>query len=302
MTLRNQRAASLRYFLNYKVGFFVLDIILSVVLVFTIVKMVRTMVFRPNMAYDVPLPVPHVPEPVTVQPLSYYEPLIKAKIFGSSSETTLESKHSAISLESLPKTTLNLKLVGTVIDPEVGRYAIVVDSGLNKADTYKPGDLIAPGVELLEVYPRRVVILRDGKREILEMLYEEQPGKVMAASRRSQPRPPRTRPSTTVKEVDRTLLESNFSGLAQDVFNDVQFSQNKSFRGRRGLGIDKVAPGSPLSQYGVRSGDVILEINGEQVKGLADAMALVPGLKDADEIKVTVGRGSEVKTLTYKIR
>lgn len=68
----------------------------------------------------------------------------------------------------------------------------------------------------------------------------------------------------------------------------------------RGVVILDVVPGGPAAQAGLARGDVLLEVDGEPVRSLADLRAILDRHRPGDRVTVTVQHGDErrVRTVT----
>jgi len=82
---------------------------------------------------------------------------------------------------------------------------------------------------------------------------------------------------------------------------DISSELAKKFGVKEGVLVTKVIKGSPAQKGGLRSGDIIVEFNGEPVKNVADLQLKVIGTKPGQKVKITVIRDGEKKTLTVKI-
>ena len=65
----------------------------------------------------------------------------------------------------------------------------------------------------------------------------------------------------------------------------------------RGLYVDRVDPGQPGEQAGIRRGDVILKVNGMAVRTQQQSTRAIFGLKVGDETEIIVRRGGKEETL-----
>ena len=78
-----------------------------------------------------------------------------------------------IKSDDLPESTLPLQLLGTVVNSKGGRsFAIIQDKGTREQDIYFPEDPVVEGVTLASVGRNKVVLLRNGREEILEKTVE----------------------------------------------------------------------------------------------------------------------------------
>ncbi|HEX5620158.1 MAG TPA: trypsin-like peptidase domain-containing protein [Solirubrobacteraceae bacterium] len=62
--------------------------------------------------------------------------------------------------------------------------------------------------------------------------------------------------------------------------------------------VGSVTAGTPASQAGLRSGDVVTAIDGKQITGSGDLVAAISAHKPGDKIELTVRRGSSTEHLT----
>ena len=69
--------------------------------------------------------------------------------------------------------------------------------------------------------------------------------------------------------------------------------------GFRLLGIES---NSVYAQLGLKSGDTIIDVNGQQVDGPQKAMALFDALKPGQDIGIKINRGGQEKTLTFQLK
>ena len=126
-----------------------------------------------------------------------------------------------------------------------------------------------------------------------------------------------------VNEVDQAeIMDSAINGLLQSLDPYSAYMNPKSFNGMRtdtkgvfgGLGIEigmesgvvkVISPidDTPAANAGIKSGDYIVRINGQQVQGktLTEAVELMRG-PVGSEIKLTIRRKNERKALEFKIK
>ena len=126
-----------------------------------------------------------------------------------------------------------------------------------------------------------------------------------------------------VNEIDQaTVMDSAINGLLQSLDPYSAYMSPKSFNGMQtdtrgefgGLGIEigmesgvvkVISPiaDTPASNAGIKSGDYIVQIDGQQVQGktLTEAVELMRG-PIGSEIKFTIRRKNEKKALEFKIK
>jgi putative serine protease PepD len=71
-----------------------------------------------------------------------------------------------------------------------------------------------------------------------------------------------------------------------------------STSGRAGALIENVRPDSPAAQAGLQAGDLVVEIDGQAVRGYADLVGRIRDHKPGDEVTLKVVRGGQERTVT----
>ena len=98
------------------------------------------------------------------------------------------------------------------------------------------------------------------------------------------------------KKVKRGYVGVNVFPLSEDD------AEQLGLKGGQGVFVGEVTPNSPASRAGVRTGDVILQMNGRDISTLEDIMQLVDNLKIGDTITVSVWRNRELKKFYVTIK
>lgn len=65
--------------------------------------------------------------------------------------------------------------------------------------------------------------------------------------------------------------------------------------------VDKTEPGTPAAAAGLKSGDVITELNGQSIKDAADLTRRVAALKPGDKAELSFLRDGEEKTVSLTL-
>jgi putative serine protease PepD len=71
-----------------------------------------------------------------------------------------------------------------------------------------------------------------------------------------------------------------------------------STSGRAGALIENVRPDSPAAKAGLQAGDLVVEIDGQAVRGYADLVGRIRDHKPGDEVTLKVVRGGQERTVT----
>ena len=69
-----------------------------------------------------------------------------------------------------------------------------------------------------------------------------------------------------------------------------------------GLALSNIKPNSVFRRMGLRNGDVLVGINGQEIRSVEDAMRLYEGLKSSSEVQVQLKRRGQDRSISYNIR
>lgn len=81
--------------------------------------------------------------------------------------------------------------------------------------------------------------------------------------------------------------------------------QLESSRGEPGARVREVSPGGPAEQAGVRTGDLIVAVNGADIKGRDPALRVIEqlhGVKPGEKVDLRVSRDGKVRNVTLTAR
>ncbi len=100
-------------------------------------------------------------------------------------------------------------------------------------------------------------------------------------------------------EVARQAVAVEVASLTSGRVRAVPRYRDGKCTGFRVMGI---VPGSLLEQLGLRSGDVVLAVNGEEIDSSNKALLLVDAMQTKARVTVLVERSGELLSLRYRIR
>jgi len=241
--------------------------------------------------------------------------ILQRNLFGSkvldTSPTAAEK--SEADLQSLPESTLPLRLLGTVVQVSGKKsFAIIQDTGTREQQIHFIGDEVREGTIITSVTRNRVVLLRNGREEILE---KDEDQSAAPPAVRSRARPTRTAKARTAAQgpvTVRKVGDNNFvmdrrevEGVLQD-FNKLltqirvvpHFADGKP----DGFKIFNIRPGSLFASLGMVNGDIIKRVNGLDITGPEQALQMFQQLRDESQVTVDLERFRKNLTLQYEIR
>jgi len=240
--------------------------------------------------------------------------ILRRNLFGSKILDTSEAaEKSGADLESLPESTLPLKLRGTVVQVSGKRsFAIIQDTGTREQEIHFVGDEIREGTILISVTRNRVVLLRNGREEILDKDEDRSASPPAVRSRARSTRTAKARAARQGPVTVRKVGDNNFvmdrrevEGMLQD-FNKLltqirvvpHFADGKP----DGFKIFNIRPGSFFASLGMVNGDIIKRVNGLDITGPEQALQMFQQLRDESRVTVDLERFRKNLTLQYEIR
>jgi general secretion pathway protein C len=227
-------------------------------------------------------------------------------------------KKSELNLAALEQTQLKLKLWGTVSPPEAASgeassegdsgadaYAVIEDTALRQQNLYRKGDTVQ-NATVKAILRERVVLTVGGKDEILEMeKLEGGPGGPVrrslgsrSVSARAASSSPRRAQRITLR---RSLIEDSIRDITK-LMTQVKITPHMEDGVPSGLALSNIQPNSIFRRMGLRNGDVLMGVDGQQIQSVDDALRLYDNLKTADNVMVDLKRRGREKSIEYRVR
>jgi len=191
-------------------------------------------------------------------------------------------------------TSLNLKLLGTVVKEEGSSWAIIQDLDRDRQHMVSVGSVVA-GARVVSIERDKVVLNVNGREEILLLGAEG----TRSASTRSDQGAKESATSTYV--VDRETVRENLDNLPSLLMQaraEIYFKEGRP----EGFQLSQIQNGSILRSVGFQDGDVIRTVNGQEVRSVEDAITLYQKFGDSDSYTIGILRSEKPKTLHVKIR
>lgn len=192
-----------------------------------------------------------------------------------------------------PETRLRLELLGVFENVEAGLGSAIISEQGKDGDLYHPGDKVPGNATLEEIYGDRVILLRMGQREALRMKEIELSGEVAQVSESSSLR-------TSSESQDRLSNQSEDGGedlVEQRNMIISRLGLTPSDSG--GYAIGSSAPAQVLQVVGLRSGDVLVSVNGHDVGNEEADIAALQEFRNTGAASIVVQRGAQRFTVNY---
>jgi general secretion pathway protein C len=229
--------------------------------------------------------------PATKHPLAYYAPITTKDVFNPPRAAGPEQQ-----VQTVP---LNAKLLGTAPGVGIDSFAIIHDEANKTEQLYRVGDKLQNRT-LIGVEWGRVVLEGSQGEEILKIV--EPGGKAGTA-----PAAPAAGSGSVQQrgdsdfvidraEVDRAM--ENMNQLFTQIRAVPHFQDGKA----AGFRLFAIKQDSVFEKIGLKNGDIITRINGNELTDPARAMALIQELRNEGRVTVDVNRNRQPATLNYEIR
>jgi general secretion pathway protein C len=232
--------------------------------------------------------------------LSAYNAVLERNLFNTRASTAKAPEKSDV--ESLEETKLNLKLWGTVSGTDDGIYAVIEDVKAREQNLYRTGETVQTAT-VKEIYREKVVLTVNGKDEILQMQElisgtgASRSGRTVARAAASGT----TRPRAQRISLRRSYIEQSMTDVAS-LMTQMQVKPHMEDGAPAGLALASIKPNSIFRRMGLRNGDIITGVDGNELSSVDDALKLVEDLKSASSLSLQLKRRGREKNIEYSIR
>jgi len=233
-------------------------------------------------------PAPVAAAPATKHPLAYYAPITDRDVFNP--------PRAAQPAGEAPSA-LNAKLLGTAPGAGMDSFAIIADEDAKTQKLYRVGDTLQ-GRTLARVEWSRVVLKSAQGEEVLQIV--EPTGRPGAAP------PPAAaggieKRTDTDFVIDRTEVDKAMENMNQ-LFTQVRAVPHFQDGKAAGFRLFAIHQDSVFEKIGLKNGDIVSRINGNDLTDPARAMSLIQELRSEGKISVELTRNRQPTTMTYEIR
>jgi general secretion pathway protein C len=245
------------------------------------------------------------------RPQSHYSVILDKNIFHAIVKETKNSPPKAKPDENptnLEKTPLEIRLRGTAVRDGGSSFAIIEDRRSRKEDLYHIGDTIQGEAKITQILRDRVVILRDGKKEILELSVTKEKGRRPQGRAVTSKKQPAAVPGKGIRRlgsnrwsVSSEELESAKSNMSQ-LMTQVRVTPNFTEGQPDGFKLLSIKRGSLFERLGLRNGDIVRQINGASLDNPQRALELYGGLESGQTITLGILRRGKEQTLRYELK
>jgi len=226
----------------------------------------------------------------TKRPLAYYQPITARDLFNPPrAEPEAQSQVSE----------LKAKLLGTAPGAGMDSFAIIEDDSNKTQQLYRVGDKLQDRT-LAKVEWDRVMLRGVQGEEVLRIV--EPSGEAKPATVASGPVVGGIeKRSDTEFVIDRSEIDKAMENLNQ-LFTQMRAVPHVQDGKAAGFRLFAIRADSVFEKLGLKNGDVVSKINGNDLTDPARAMSLIQELRAEGRITLDVNRNRQPTTMTYEIR
>jgi len=233
-----------------------------------------------------------VPKKSTTQHgLSHYQAIMERNLFKTKTETGIGTDR--LDVETLKPTELNLNLLGTITGDKKEAYAVIEDTAVKEQDLYRIGDTIQNATVKM-ILREKVVLNVNGKDEILG---------IEKSSGSQKIRKPSTKLGTASSQnisVKRSQIDTaikDVNTLMKQIRIRPHFKNGKP----DGFRLTGIRPNSIFYNMGLKSGDIIMGVDGKDIESVDDALKFYQNLQLSSKVQLQIKRRGRLKTIDYHI-
>ncbi len=189
-----------------------------------------------------------------------------------------------------PPSPLMLSLIGTFLTQGQEPYAIIEDKKKNEQEMFVVGDSVFDQATLKKIYLDRVEVERNGKLEVLRL--DEIAGNAGAGIVNSGA------DDFVIEEAELDKGLENLPLLLTQARAVPYFKDGRSI----GLRLFAIKTGSLYEKVGLKNGDILKTINGNNLGDISQALKLFEQLKQERSINLTLERDKQEREFKYTIR
>jgi general secretion pathway protein C len=239
------------------------------------------------------------------RPFSAYTAIERRNLFNTNDGKAGADIDKALQIDQLAETKLDLKLWGTVTlskDPQ-GDYAVIEDRKQRRQQLYRVGDSVQNAV-VKAILRQKIVLSVNGKDEVLTM-EEAQANRPATpprlASAAASPRPVSAKPVESEMVLDRKTVTSAMDDLGS-LMSQVRVRPHFENGRPAGLALISVKPNSIFQKMGIRNGDVLQQVEGNDIRSVDDVVKLYQQLGSGGSVTLQIKRRGRLQDVTYRIQ
>jgi len=233
-----------------------------------------------------------------------YAKIIENRLFGVAGEQSTDVAQEPEPVqETIEPTTLPYQLKGTTsAGPTNPLSSAMIDNrrAQPRIQTYFVNEEIQPNVRLVEVHKRYVILQMGNQKQYLALDTDED--LVIAPASQQAQNTPRTQQANEAITLSRAELTQEILQASDQLANLNPRNAYDDQGNVIGVTADNVAEVPLAGKLGFEEGDVVQQINGEEIDGLDKVAELLQRLQNESNFSVRVLRNNRPQTLNFRIQ
>ena len=224
-------------------------------------------------------------------PLQNYSVISERNLFQSTLKVISDKQLGGGYLGASQEEVSSFDLKGTIAGGVSFGFIIIEERGKNKQRLYRLGDMI--GRARLIKITRNTAIIKSEGREITLKIKETPEGSLLSRSQAPQARMPGSGMALSKGEVNEKLRD------LKTIMT--QAAVRPYFEGgeQEGFIVSDIKPDSLYQKLGLQNGDIITEVNGNQMKSADDILQMINIMQSGGNIALSLKRNGKAETINY---
>ena len=240
--------------------------------------------------------------------LAEYEAIVRDNIFAPGmKEAGVSAQPAPVTGPEVQADKADFKLKGTIIGQKADlSYAVLEEAKSRKQKLFRVGDMVGEA-KLVQINAGEVLLQENGKLQRLTIVEPKSGrrslGREFPASRKLRTRTEKIARAVGLNKyvVSRTILNKDLSDL-YGFLSQINIQPYRKNGKPHGFRVSSIRPNSVFYQLGLRNNDVIVKLNGVEIRQPEDVMGLYQQIKELDNVTLEVERRGMPATFTYSLR
>ncbi|MBF0233172.1 MAG: PDZ domain-containing protein [Desulfamplus sp.] len=188
------------------------------------------------------------------------------------------------------------------IDNTNTEYAVIETEKDKRQALYKKGDEIE-GATIKKILRFSVILSRNGKDEKLEMTEEslsDQSSRAAAKSSVSKSSHSMGSEDKMEISIKRSLIEESMQDI-NALMSQVRAKPHFTGGNADGILLYGIKQSSMFKDMGIQNGDIIMGVDGTEIKSVEDAISLYDRLKNSQDVRMQIRRRGQIKEILYHV-
>jgi len=192
---------------------------------------------------------------------------------------------------------LGLRLVGTIAGGPITSRAVIQDTTTNSTRPYKIGDVVASAI-IESIHPDAVVLRHEGRRKVLS----RHTGAAATHASSEQSRAQGTTRTRRDPSGERTVRPPSAKlGYVEDIFRKATVEPHVENGQTQGLKITGLENTPLAGMFGLRNGDVVRTVNGQNLTSKQKAFQVLQKARTQPQIRIQLLRNDQAKELAFDL-